>query len=118
MSDVLISIVAAEARGAMPKDGDLKAKAEAAMRSAANHWMVLDPELQFKGALAALMLEYPEGSPEGDRVHAEVTAMRKLAGLIGALQSGVAVDFDAMAAEPTPQFERIGLADLWRAITK
>src|SRR5258706_6801899 len=115
MSQMEISLVAAEARAAMPKDGDLKAKAEAAMRCAADHWMVLDKELQFKGALAALILEYPEGSPEGDRVRAEVRAMRKLAGIISASQSGIPIDFEAMAAEPTPEFERIGLADLWRS---
>jgi hypothetical protein len=116
MDDTMIALVASEARGAMPKDGDLQAKAEAAMRSAAHHWMVLDPDVQFKGALAALLLEYPESTPEHTRIRAEIGAMRKLAAIIGAAQAGIPLDLAAIAENPTPDFERIGLADMWRRV--
>lgn len=117
MSDTLIGLVAAEARGAISKDTPLAANVEAAMRVAANHWMVLDRDLQLKGALAALLLEYPETTPEGERLRHEVAAMRKLSGMIHALQSGVPVGLEAMAAEPTPEYERVGIADAWRKVT-
>lgn len=118
MNDTMIAIVASEARGAMPKDGDLKAKAEAAMRSAANHWKVLDPEVQFKGALAALLQEYPMGTPEHERLLAEIGAMRKLAAIITASQAGIPLDLAAIAENPTPEFERIGLAAMWREVSR
>jgi hypothetical protein len=117
-NDASISIVATEARAAMPKDGTMEAKAEAAMRSAANHWMVLDPELQLKGALGALLLEYPEASPEGTRLRAELKAMQKLSAIIQASRAGIPINLESIAAEPTPDFERIGLADIWQRISK
>lgn len=63
-------------------------------------------------------MEYPEDSPEGTRVRLELESMKRGAALLGALQSGVAVDFEAMAAEPQPEFERIGLMAMWRRISK
>lgn len=115
MSNMMISLVATEARQAMVMGAPFKDRCRQAMKSAAGHWMVLDPDLQFRGALAAILTEYKEGSPEGDQVRREIKIMRAL----GAATSGVPVDFATVLEDVgEAQGEPIKLAEMWREIAK
>ena len=44
--------------------------------------------------------------------------MRKLAAIIQASQAGIPLDLAAIAENPTPDYEPIGLAAMWREVSR
>lgn len=112
MSDAMIGLVALEAEDAAKNEPTLEGKLRAAMKAAANHWMVLDRDLQLKGALAAVLTLVGVDSADGQRIQHELRLHRAL----NAAAAGVPVDFGALFSEndETPKPEPLKLADLWR----
>jgi hypothetical protein len=114
MSDTLMAIVATEAKHAAEREPTLEGKLRAAMKVAANHWMVLDRDVQLKGALAAVLQVVGIESGEGQRIQHELRLHRALS----AAASGVPVDFAALLGdEDEPRPEPVRIADLWREAT-
>ncbi len=108
MSDTLIAVVAASAKGDAKEHESFKGRAKAAMGAARDNGIVLDKEIQFKGALVALASLYQE---DGDdemvgRIKAEIAQLRA----INAMQAGVPIDIDGLMKQ---KHEPLGLMGLW-----
>ncbi len=114
MNEVEMSIVAAEAKTACKDEPDLIERIKKAMRSARNHWMVLDPEIQLRGALAAALTE-SEGA-DRERLERSIERLKKASAILSALASGVPVDFDAVELpSDEDNAETIPILKLWEA---
>lgn len=111
----MISLVATSAQMDMEGVEGFLPRIEAAMKSAANHFMVLDEQQQLKGALAALLLAYGDDTPEGRRLRHEVAALTKLSAVIAASQAGLMVTLDDLLDDDTERPEPIGLVRMWHA---
>jgi hypothetical protein len=89
-----------------------------AFRAGHNHWMYLDEQTQFKGAIGAALIVLKEG-PEFERVQRSVTALGKLSAIMNALQQGVPIDLEAMLKEKEAEPDQtpvIPLSKLWNDI--
>ena len=116
MSDVMIHLVASEcAHHVKGCAGDVKDKLRAAMKVAKNHWMVLDRELQFKGAVGAVLIHYGAGSPEFRRIEAELTKMRQLNAFLMAAQAGLSPQLPEPDAD---EQEPLGMMMMWNDAIK
>jgi len=105
MTDVQTALVMADAAGQVDPTQPLADRFRAAFRAAANHWMVLDEDRQFNGAVAAVHEKATD--EERARIEAELEAIKYL----NAMLSGVRVDVDAI---PNLSGEPLHLLDLWR----
>lgn len=85
-----------------------------AFKNAHNHWMFTEEQDQFKGAVGAVLINLKSG-PEFDRVNDALRALGKLSALMGALQTGIPVDIEAMlkAQEEDPKVDLIPLNKMW-----
>ncbi len=108
-AEVMLSILVTECQGI--DEPDLAERIKACMRETVNHWMVLDEEMQFRGALAAAMV-LSEAEDEG-RIKAALKPLQAIA----ALMSGVPVDLDRVVREQEEAKEDghdpIPLRQLW-----
>ena len=105
--EVMVILVAADAEDAIKPGDTLEERLKAAMSAAKGHWMVTDDQLQFKGAIWAVL---ESCSPEERaRIESELDLLKGLA----AVQSGVPVDMPALL-ERTGKIDSIGLGRLWR----
>ena len=119
MSDVELMLVIAECKNEIEHcDGDLRAKVLAAMNVAKDHWMVLDRDIQFRGAVGAVMAHYEKDSVEYARLAAEVEALKKLSAFFAAKQAGLSVSFPDGLEESTEKSGPIGLMGMWHKVTK
>ena len=116
MSDVMVNLVIAECKHAVEEcKGDVKAKLLAAMNAAKDHWMVLDKEIQFKGAVASVLLHYPEGSEERKRIEHELAVMRRFNAMIVASNAGLSVSLPE--AEDEEKHEPLAMVGMWHDVT-
>ena len=110
----MLMICAVEARHAAERAGaDPVAQLKAAMSATVNHWMVLDEDTQFRGAIAGvLMLAKDRGDDDTRvRIEREVKLLRGLA----VATSGVPVNFTALLGEEGDEKpEPFGLSKMWR----
>ena len=113
-NDAMLSLVVSECKRPVEDcAGGLEDKLRAAMNAAKDHWMVLDKDTQFRGAVGAVMLHYGKDSEEYKRLAYEVDALRKLSAFLAAAQAGLSVGVPEME-EPKP--EPIGIMKLWQEI--
>ncbi len=103
-----LMIVIAEAKSAAEGEDTLEDKLTAAMNSARNHWMVLDEDKQFRGAVGAVMLLVDD--EDKHRLELEMKALNALS----ALMSGVPIDIDTIEVSDDP----IGLMKMWKDLKK
>ena len=108
MNDNLIMLVMMEAGSAIKPDDSLEDRCRSAMKAAKNHWMVLDEDSKFKGAVAALYEQANED--EKVRIKAEFDSLK----FLSAMLNGVPVDFDAIEPLENP----VGLNKIWREVTE
>jgi len=106
----LMAIAATEARHACKGEPDVIERIKKAMKACRNHWMVTDEKEQFRAAVAAALLE-SEGE-EKDRIERSAQSLNRLGAMLNAMQAGVPVDIEAMAAEPQDA-DLIPLNKLW-----
>jgi hypothetical protein len=112
-NDAMLMIVVSECKHAVEDCiGGLEDKLRAAMNAAKNHWMVLDKDTQFRGAVGAVMIHYGKDSEEYKRLAYEVDAMRKLSAFISAAQADLSVELPETSDEPRP--EPVGIMKLWQ----
>src|SRR3954469_14107505 len=103
-------IAAAEARSSCAGEPDIIERIKKAMRACHDHWMVTNETEQFRAALAAAIMESPE--EEKDRIGRSSKALNKVGAMLQALQAGVPVDFESMAAEKQDD-DILPLRQLW-----
>lgn len=115
-NDTLIALVIHEAKDAIPTDAPIEARCRAAMRAAREHYMVTDPELQFAGAVGAVLESYGEGSPEWERIRVELGILRRFNAMLNAAQAGLSVNVEDVTAGAPDGFVAVGLARLWREV--
>ena len=108
MSATLVALVATEAREAAKDCTTLDERIRAAMKSAANHWMVLDRDQQFQGAVTAIYELSDEATRE--RLTRELDVLKALSAVV----QGVPVDFGALVGVEGEAPEPIGLSKFWR----
>jgi len=108
MSDVMLALVMTSCQPVVRAEDSLEDRFRAAMKEASNHWMVLDRDVQFRGAIGAVYSAASE--PEKARIDVELKAMKAL----NALLSGVPINFDAL--ELPPDEERLGLIRMWQEV--
>lgn len=107
-------IVGATIRHECANEPDLEARLRKAMKAARNHWMVTEENEQFKGALAAALME-TANEAEKDRLIRSARALNRVGALIQALQAGVPVDLESMAAEPKDD-DLLPLRKIWNEV--
>lgn len=113
MSDPItlqMRIAMAEAASSVKKAEGIEAKFKAAANVTRGHWMCTDEDQQFRAAVGAVMIDYGASSPEFARIDAEMTSIEMLNAIITAAQSGVGISLP----DELPDFERVGLLDMWR----
>jgi hypothetical protein len=103
-----------EAREACNGEPDLVKRIEKAMRAVHNHWMETNRDNQFRSALAAAMLE--SDVADQDRIRRSMDALRKVGALINAMQAGIPVDIEKLAAEDRAADDPLPLNKMWNAI--
>lgn len=77
-------------------------------------FMTTNEDEQFRASVGALMLSYGEGTPEFDRIQAEMRMINQLSAMLNAAQVGLTTGVPEMEEG----FEPIGLMGLWRARTR
>ncbi len=100
-----------EARSACKGEPDITKRIQKAMKVCKDHWMETNQDNQFRAALAAAIMESDE--PEKDRISRSSHALGRLGAMLNALQAGVPVDLEAMAAEKRDE-DLLPLTALWR----
>ena len=110
MSDNVMAIAATQAQHACRGEPDLMERIKKAMKACHGHWMETNPSNQFRAAVAAAMLE-SEGL-ERDRIERSAQALNRANAALQAMQAGVPVDLEGMAAEKQDD-DLIPLRKLW-----
>ncbi len=103
-----LMIVIAEAKSAAEGKNTLEDKLTAAMNAARNHWMVIDEDKQFRGAVGAVMLLVDDETR--DRIELEMKTLNAMS----AIFSGVPVDIERVEVAEDP----IGLLKMWKELKK
>lgn len=113
--DGAMLIAVHEARSACKGEPDLMERIRKAMCACRDHWMETNEDKQFRSAVAAAVLE-SEGD-ERDRIERSARSLNRLGAVLNALQAGVPVDLESMAAEE-PQKDIIALSKMWHECAK
>lgn len=113
MSETLLAIVMAECKRPVQQcDGDLHAKLRASMLAAKDHWMVRDRDMQFRGAIAAVMDHYGDNSDEWKRISHELIRIQQLNAFLASAGAGLNPELPSLDGEDKP----IGLLTIWREV--
>ena len=113
MNDTMMALVCIDARDAAKDAPTTEAKLRAAMKSAANHWMVLDAGIQQRGAIAAVLDLVGLDSDDGRVLQAELRVLNAL----NASSAGVPVDFGTLMDNQADKTKWFGLSKLWREVS-
>src|SRR3990167_2431519 len=117
MSDVMLSLVIAECKHPVEAcAGGLEDKLRAAMNVAKDHWMVLDRDTQFRGAIGAVMSHYGQDSEEYKRMEHEIDSLRQLSAFLAASQAGLAVALPDTTDTQQERPEPIGIMKIWHEV--
>jgi hypothetical protein len=111
---VLIAAVKAEEAARAAGDVPLEDRARAAMRAVQNHWLATKEEDQFLAACEGLARTVT--AEERERIEDDLHRLNKVGALLQALQAGVPVDIEAMAADTPPPENPLGLRRLWTEV--
>ena len=98
------SMIEAEVRDELSNAKTLEDKFNISFKAAHNHWMFVDEDEQFKGAIGAVCLHATE--EEKTRIMAELDSLRTL----NAMLSGVSIDFSNVPDLENP----IGITKMWK----
>lgn len=110
----MVAIVATECQAACRAEATLAENVAAVMQVAANHWMVLDRNEQFTGAVAALLSHYRD-TPEEARIRWEVQSIQRLSAMLSAAQAGLSVGIPEPDEDARETFEPIRLIQSFHA---
>lgn len=108
--DVLsIQMVSMECESAIGDERDAKAMLEKAFKAAKHHYMILEPDPQFKGALNAVLTKMGDEHPDKERLTTEIKLLSQLGAWLQAAQQGLSVDPPSVPEG----FEGLGIRKLW-----
>ena len=109
--DMSIRLVSIDCESAIGDERDPVQMLTKAFRAAKNHWMVLEEDPQFKGALNAVLVKMGDDHPERARLETEIGILGKFNAFLQAAQLGLNPD----VPEIPEGFEAFGLQKLWHA---
>lgn len=91
---------------------DTKEMLRRAFVSAKNHFMVLDSDAQFKGALNAVLTKLGDGHPDKEKLTAEIRLLGQFSAWLHAAQAGLHVDPPEVPENAAP----FGIMKLWHEV--
>jgi hypothetical protein len=106
---ISISLVSAECEHAIGDTTETKEMLRKAFAAAKNHWMVLEPDPQLKGALNAVLVKMGDGHPDRKRLETEIRMLGQFNAWLAAAQAGLV----ASPPEIPEGHESIGVMALW-----
>lgn len=106
---VSISLVSHECESAIGDEKDTTEMLKKAFAAAKNHWMVLDPEPQFSGALNAVLVKMGNEHQDRERLEQEIRLLSQLGAFLQACQSGIS----ASPPEIPEGFQAFGVRKLF-----
>lgn len=104
-----IGLVSVECESAIGDERDAVQMLTKAFKAAKHHWMVLEPDPQFKGALNAVLVKMGEEHPDKERLTTEIRLLSQFGAWLQAVQQGLS----ASPPEMPEGFEGIGIRKLW-----
>lgn len=104
-----IRLVSIECEAAIGDERDAKAMLEKAFKAAKNHWMILDPDPQLKGALNAVLIKMGDDHPDKQRLETDIRLLGQFNALLQAAQAGLSPD----VPEIPEGHESFGIMNLW-----
>lgn len=119
MSDTLTALVAATVSADVAGKGNpsnMIDRLKACFREARDHWMAPSEYQAFMGGVAAA-LELTTDEADKDRLLRSARALGRLNAALNALQAGVPVDLESMAAEQRED-DLLPLRKIWDESTK
>jgi hypothetical protein len=114
VSTVEIGLVSLDAELAIGDEKDPIEMMRKAFAAAKGHWMVLDRDKQFKGALNAVLQKLGSGTPAFERLTEEIKLIGQFNAFIQANQAGLSVDIP----EVPEGLEPFGVMKIWGEVTK
>lgn len=110
MNDPILSIIAQECRGACREEPDFLERIRKAMKFVATgHWLTIDADLCFRGAVGGVLLAEETTDEERRRIEFTLEQIRSL----NAMVAGVPMDLERMGENPEG-LEPVPLFRLWQ----
>jgi hypothetical protein len=109
---VSISLVSMECEGAIGDERNAVEMLKRAFKAAKGHWMVLEEEPQFAGALNAVLTKMGDEHPERPRLETEIRLLSQFNAWLRAAQMGVAGDPPSLPEG----FEAFGIRKIWQEV--
>lgn len=110
---VAATIIASELKEDLAKITDLEEALKFAFRKVQNHWMFTDQHDQFAAAVASVGLRFGIDSPEFERLRKASEAQKRATAVMNALQAGIPMDLETLAAQAESEGPVIPLNRLW-----
>ena len=107
----LIMMVAMDAKQKI-SGKTLEEKIVSSMKAAKNHWMVMNQNHQFYGAILAVIEHVGSESDDGKRLIEELGSIKQMNDSINAAASGIPVAFENLKKPENP----IGVIRLWKEV--
>lgn len=104
-----IGLVSAECEHAIGDERDTVQMLSKAFKAAKNHFMIMEPDPQFKGALNAVLVKMGDEHPDKERLTTEIKLLGQFSAWFQAIRSGLS----ASPPEPPEGFEAIGIRKIW-----
>lgn len=110
---VEINLVSMECENAIGDATDVPEMLRRAFKAATNHWMVLQPDPQLKGALNAVLKKMGDEHPDYKRLETEIRLLGQFNAWLNAAQAGLV----ATPPEVPEGHESFGVMKFWREAT-
>ena len=112
MSDVLLSLIAAECKTACANEPDVTERLKKSMRKVASgHWMGGNEDVWLRGAIGGVLLSDETTDDDAARIKQSLEEMRALSAML----SGVPVDMEGLSAliDRRDDTEPLQLMKIW-----
>jgi len=109
-----IGLVSHDCESAIGDERDTVQMLTKAFKAAKNHWMVLDSEPQFGGALNAVLVKMGQDHPDKQRLTTEIELLGKFNAFLRAAQMGLSPD----VPEVPEGFQAFGIRKLWEEVQR
>lgn len=113
MNTVELSLIITEIKPRLKKEHSLEEKLMTAMKMASNHWVVLDEEKQFLGAVGAVMDFCGKDSLEYKRMEYTMKALQRLNTLVRGAQLEMSMSLSDALGSEEEKYEPVPLRDFW-----
>lgn len=111
---VSISLVSHECESAIGDERDTLQMLQKSFKAAKGHWMVLEEEPQFAGALNAVLVKMGAEHPDRERLETEITLLSRFGAFLKAAQAGLSPE----VPEVPEGFQAFGIRKLFQEATR